>query len=190
MPSTTQMPSKWVTRFAHLVPSDAPVLDLACGSGRHVQLFLSLGHKVIGVDIDITAIRDMPGDLAGNLECIEADLEHEPWPLVGRSFAAVIVTNYLWRPLLPKIISSVAPGGALIYETFGMGNGAYGRPANPDYLLAPGELLALTAPNFQVVAYEHGVRTNSAKGGAAVVSRIAAVRDISSDPSPLLMDGS
>ncbi|CUW40895.1 putative SAM-dependent methyltransferases [Magnetospirillum sp. XM-1] len=158
-------PSPWIARFAALVPAGGTVLDLACGGGRHSRLFLDLGHKVTALDRDVAQAR-----LAEGAELIAADLEDgSPWPLAGRSFDAVVVTNYLWRPLFPAILASLKPGGVLLYETFAAGNEKFGRPANPDHLLRRGELLDL-ARDLTVVAYEDGI-----EGGAKVVSRIAAI---------------
>src|SRR5438045_2632928 len=106
--------SPWVERWAHLVPERGSVLDVACGRGRHMRFFAQRGHPVTGIDRDtdaIASVRDVG-------EAIIADIENGPWPFAGRMFDAVVVTNYLWRPLLPAIIDSVAPGGLLIYETF------------------------------------------------------------------------
>jgi len=66
----------------------------------------------------------------------------------------VVVTNYLHRPLFPHLLAALAPGGILIYETFAAGNERYGRPSNPDFLLAPGELLEVARGRLQIVAYE------------------------------------
>jgi SAM-dependent methyltransferase len=141
-------------RFAPLVRQGAPVLDLACGGGRHTTLFLERGHPVTAVDIDLSrldALRVHPA-----LKLVQADLESAPWPLADRRFGAVVVTNYLWRPLFPMILDAVAEGGLLLYETFAVGNEAHGRPSNPDFLLQPGELLEAVRGRLQVVAYEHG----------------------------------
>jgi len=159
--------SPWVARFAPLVPAGGAVLDLACGGGRHGRLFLERGHPVTLLDRDLAGV----ADLERRAELLQADLEGAPWPLPGRRFAGVVVTNYLWRPLFQALAQTLAEGGVLIYETFGRGNERFGRPRNPDHLLAPNELLEAFAPTLQVVAYEHGVT-----GRPAVVQRLCAVR--------------
>ena len=159
--------SEWVRRWSHLVPPGAPVLDLACGSGRHMQWFAGRGHAVLGVDRSAEALRSA----AAHGEVLACDLEAQSWPLHGREFGAVVVTNYLWRPLLPRLVESVAPGGVLLYETFAQGNEAVGRPANPDFLLAPGELLR-ACEGLRVVAYEEGYLEQPER----FVQRIAAMR--------------
>lgn len=165
------MISSWVERFAGGVPP-GPVLDLACGSGRHLRHFRALGHPVVGVDRDLDRVADLAD--APGVELLSADLEGgAPWPLGNRRFAAVVVTNYLWRPLFPAVVDAVAPDGWLLYETFARGNEAFGRPRNPDHLLAPGELLAAVAGHLTVVAYEHG-RVD--RPGPAMIQRIAAIR--------------
>lgn len=168
-----QPPSAWVRRFSPLVPAGAPVLDVACGRGRHLHWFAARGHPVVGVDRDAEALAAVRG--VGEL--IEADIETGPWPLAGRRFGAVVVTNYLWRPLLPTVVASVAAGGVLIYETFALGNASVGKPANPDFLLRPGELLHACAA-LHVVAYEDGFLADPAR----FVQRIAAVRLADGEP--------
>lgn len=162
-------PSPWVRRWTPLVPTGSPVLDVACGHGRHLRWFAQRGHPVTGVDRSPQAI----ATARALGEAIEADIENGPWPLTGRRFGAVVVTHYLWRPLLPTVLDSVAPGGVLIYETFAQGNETVGKPSRPDFLLRPGELLAACAgPEWRVVAYEDGFLSAPDR----FVQRIAAVR--------------
>ena len=127
------------------------MLDLACGSGRHLRWLAARGFRLTGVDRDAAAVEP----LRALAEIVVADLEGAAWPLPGRRFDAVVVANYLWRPLLPRIVESLADGGLLIYETFSAGNEQFGRPSRPDFLLQPGELLAV-AQGLRVVAYEDG----------------------------------
>ena len=146
-------PSPWVLRFAGRVPEAGPVLDLACGRGRHARLFLARGHPVTAIDRDSSGIADLAD--APGLEVLEADLEDgSPFPLAGRRFAGVVVANYLYRPLLPALVAAVAPDGVLIYETFGRGNEKFGRPRNRNFLAQPGELLEAVRSHLRVVAYE------------------------------------
>jgi SAM-dependent methyltransferase len=146
-------PSAWLTRWAHLLPPGCTVLDLACGAGRHVRWLAARGHRVTGVDRAAAAVEP----LKGLAEIIVADVEGGPWPLAGRLFDAVLVTRYLWRPLLPAIVGAMAPGGFLIYDTFAAGQETVGRPARHEFLLQPGELLRVAADaDLRVVAYEDG----------------------------------
>ena len=160
-------PSDWVRRWSHLLAPGAAVLDVACGSGRHVHWFAQRGCRVTGVDRNATAL----APLHGLGELVTADIERDAWPLAARQFDAVIVTNYLWRPLLPMLIASVAPGGVLIYETFAVGQQTIGKPSNPDFLLQPGELLSATQ-GLRVVAFEDGFTSAPER----FVQRIVAVR--------------
>lgn len=109
--------------------------------------------------------------VAGLGRAIEADIENGPWPLEGECFDAVVVTNYLWRPLLSRIVASVAPGGVLLYETFAVGNETVGKPSRSDFLLRQGELLQVAA-GLQVVAFEDGFGVDPDR----FVQRVAAVR--------------
>ncbi len=174
-----EAPAGWVVRFAPLIPRGRPVLDVACGAGRHARLFLERGHPVSAVDVDIRpigALRRYPG-----LEVIQADLESGGrWPFPRCAFAGIVVTNYLWRPLFPHLIGALAPGGVLLYETFAVGHAAYGKPARPEFLLGPGELLDLVRGRLQVVAYEHGY---VAEPRPSVRQRICAAN--AAEPLPL-----
>jgi SAM-dependent methyltransferase len=166
-------PSAWVQRWSVLVSSGASVLDVACGSGRHLRWFAQRGCRVTGVDRDATALEPLRD--AGEL--LVADIENDPWPLAERTFDAVVVTNYLWRPLLPTLVASVAPGGVLLYETFADGNQTVGKPSRPDFLLRPGELLHVVE-GLRIVAYEDGFLGDPDR----YVQRLAAVREAPSSP--------
>lgn len=162
--------SAWVRRFAGLVPA-GDILDVACGTGRHTRLFLERGHRVIGIDRYNAGVVDLLG--REDFELIEANLEADgAFPAGERRFAGVLVTNYLHRPLFPALIAAIQPGGYLIYETFARGNERFGRPNNPDFLLAPDELLDAVRGRLSVVAYEHGVVSAPRP---AVIQRICAI---------------
>jgi SAM-dependent methyltransferase len=171
-PHLTATPSAWVERFAPLVPG-GEVLDLACGSGRHAHYLAALGHAVVAVDRDAAALAATAGP---GIVTSQIDLEEEGarWPFGPARFAGIVVTNYLHRPLLAAMLGSLAPNGMLIYETFADGNAAFGRPANPDFLLQAGELLELARMHgLRVIAFEDGV-VNTPK--QAMVQRICAVK--------------
>jgi SAM-dependent methyltransferase len=144
-------PSAWVQRFAGLIKPGGTVLDVACGSGRHLRWLAGRGLQVTGVDRDAAAL----APLSALGEVHVADIEGGPWPLAGRRFDAVLVTNYLWRPLWPVLRASLADGGVFIHETFADGQQYIGKPSRPDFLLQPGELLQACA-GLRVVAFEDG----------------------------------
>lgn len=144
-------PSAWLQRWVHLLPAGASVLDVACGAGRHLRWLAGRGMRVTGVDIDADALVGL--DSFG--EVIHADIEHGPWPLQGRRFDAVVVTNYLWRPLSATLLGSLEPGGLYLHETFAAGHEALGRPRRPEFLLQRGELLR-TCAGLQIVGFEEG----------------------------------
>lgn len=163
--------SEWVARFLPGIAVGGTVLDVACGGGRHLRLAHEAGHPVVGIDRNLDDVADL-GDAPG-VTLIEADLETgAPFPLAGERFAGVIVTNYLWRPVLPGIIGAVADDGVLIYETFARGHERHGRPVSPDFLLMPNELLAAAMADLVVVAYQHGVLPGPRP---KILARIAAV---------------
>ncbi len=167
--------SGWIRRWTHLLPARGEVLDLACGHGRHTRWFAERGHAVLALDKSAAALQSL-ADLvsSGRVKTVRADVEADPWPLMvegaPRRFDAVVVTNYLWRPLLPTIVQSLAPGGVLLYETFADGNATVGKPSRPDFLLQTGELLRVCA-GLRIVAFEDGFCTQPDR----FVQRIAAV---------------
>jgi SAM-dependent methyltransferase len=166
-------PSRWVSDWAHLVAAGGAVLDVASGAGRHARLFASRGHPVTALDRDAAALDLMHG--VARISTLVADLEGAAWPLpAGTEFAAIVVTNYLHRPLFPQLLSALAPGGVLVYETFAQGNESVGKPSNPAFLLAPGELLDVVRGHLRVVAFQDGFL---AQPRPAYVQRICAIRE-------------
>lgn len=162
--------SAWVRRFAPLIRSGGAVLDLACGRGRHARWLAARGWQVLAVDRDREALSGL-AEVAG-VETLCADLEGGAWPLAGRTFDGIVVTNYLFRPRFADLLACLKPGGVLIYETFMLGNERFGRPANPEFLLRPGELPERLGSAFAVVAFEQGtVRVPR----EAVIQRVCAV---------------
>lgn len=169
IPHADVPPSPWVWRFTPLLAPGASVLDVACGRGRHMRWLAQRGHAVTGVDRDAEAL----AVASAWGRTVQADIENGPWPFAGQHFGAVVVTNYLWRPLLPTLLDAVEPGGVLLYETFAQGNETVGKPSRPDFLLRTGELLVLcTDAGWRIVAYEDGFLSAPER----FVQRIAAVR--------------
>lgn len=157
-------PSEWVVRWAPSVER-GPVLDLACGSGRHARFFRDLGFEVVAVDREPVSIE--------KVLFMKADLEDgSPWPLGEQRFGAIVVTNYLHRPLFARIREALAEGGVLIYETFMAGNERFGRPSNPEFLLKPGELREAFA-GLQELGFEEG---EVERPKPAMVQRICALK--------------
>lgn len=158
-------------RWAPLVRGGNEVLDLACGYGRHARFFAARGCRVLAVDRDAAALATLAA--VQGVTPRQADLEGTPWPFEPESFAAVVVTNYLHRPLFGPILGALRAGGILVYETFMHGNGRFGKPSNPEFLLQPGELLEVVGTELAVVAFEQGQVETPKR---ALVQRICAVR--------------
>ena len=148
-------PSPWVVGHLPRVAGVGRVLDLVCGDGRHARLFATAGYAVVAVDRDFAAISGLQG--VPGITALQFDLETGDWSLAGERFAGVVVTNYLWRPRLPDVCALLGNGGVLIYETFMVGNEAYGKPSRPDFLLRPGELRAVAeAAGLRELAFAEG----------------------------------
>lgn len=175
--SMGEKPSGWVLRWAGRIASGSEVLDLACGGGRHSRHLAGLGYRVLAVDRNESALAGLRG--TEGVETLVADLESGAWPLGGRRFGGIVVTNYLHRPLFPHILSALSPSGVLIYETFAAGNERFGKPSNPAFLLRPGELLEATR-GLRVIAYED---LEVSEPRPAMVQRICAVQVPVSSPA-------
>ena len=144
-----------------------------------MRFLASLGHHLTGIDRNPEAITAVCDSGRGP---VLADIENGPWPLAGRTFdGVVIVTNYLWRPLMPQILASLAPEGVLIYETFAAGNETVGKPSRPDFLLKPGELLT-HCQSLRMVAFEEGFLAPPER----FVQRIVAVKAPQRSSTPLV----
>jgi SAM-dependent methyltransferase len=179
-------PSSWIIRFAPLIPP-GEVLDLACGSGRHTRFLAAMGRSVLAVDRDADALSKIAG---ANIRTLQHDLEQGAgrwvsWPFEANRFAGVVVTNYLHRPLLASILASLAPNGILLYETFARGNGRFGKPSNPDFLLEPGELLEAvriySAGSMRTIAFEDGYVDQPKPAMMQRICAIRAYRDVAQE---------
>tara|TARA_B100000686_G_C16751726_1_gene952950 strand:+ start:1455 stop:2126 length:672 start_codon:yes stop_codon:yes gene_type:complete len=172
-------PSSWLRRHSTLIPNSGLILDIAAGSGRHTQYLLDKDHAVVSIDKDVSHLAHIKNS---RLSIAKVDLEVPgSWPFKSAAFAGIIVTNYLHRPLFPHIIKALATGGLLVYETFAQGNQKFGKPTNPNYLLAPGELIRLTQEHLHIVAYED-VTVSQPK--SARIQRICASKRPHTDNSP------
>lgn len=150
----TGTPSQWVVEYAPLIRKGGRVLDLACGSGRHAIWLAGQGYQVDAVDRDAQAVAGMQG--MPNINISIADIETGNWPAADQCYDGIVVSRYLFRPLLNTLAAMLNPDGVLIYETFMVGNERYGRPSNPDYLLQPDELKMVYAPLLEIYAFEQG----------------------------------
>ena len=163
-------PSAWVQRWAPAIRPGGAVLDVAAGSGRHARLLARMGFEVEAVDRDTSLFAEPPA----RVKVVEADIETGAWPFAGRRFDGIVVTHYLHRPLLAVLVDALERGGMLIYETFAQGNERFGKPSNPDFLLAPGELLEAVRGKLRVVAFEDLVVSEPRP---AALQRLAARRE-------------
>jgi len=164
-------PSDWVVKHTPLIRNGGQVLDLACGYGRHAIWLAAQGYQVDAVDCNAQALAGMHG--IANINVMVADIECGEWPATDKKYDAIIVSRYLYRPILSMLAQMLNINGVLIYETFMIGNERYGKPSNPDYLLLQDELHSIYAPLLQIHAFEQG----EAKGSVpAVIQRICAIK--------------
>jgi SAM-dependent methyltransferase len=152
-----------------------PVVDLACGRGRHCIVAAEAGAHVVGVDRNgdfLAALRRAARERHLPVECVRADLERDPGlPFLTDACAVILVFRFLYRPLAPGIEAALQPGGLLLYETFTHDQVALaGGPRNPAFLLERGELPKLF-PNLEVLSSWEGT---TAGERATAVARLAA----------------
>ncbi len=118
-------------------------LDLACGSGRAAVFLAGAGFEVEGWDVDTGALRlarKFAEREAVTVAFRQVDLEAGGLPASERAFDLIVVIRYLHRDLFAWIERSLAPGGALVYETFRQGQERFGHPQRARHLLESGEL--------------------------------------------------
>jgi SAM-dependent methyltransferase len=163
----------WLLDHLDAIPRGRRVLDIACGRGRHARIMASHGWDVLAIDRDPEALAQLATDvvgLPGNVTTLCIDLEAGPIVLGTAAFGAVLVFNYLHRPLMPAIVEAIERGGVLVYETFTTKQAERGRPKNPAFLLHPGELQTLVAP-LEVVAQREGDFDGAWKSSIVAVRR-------------------
>ena len=167
-----EKPSPWIVKYTPLIRKEGSVLDLACGNGRHAIWLAKQGYQVDAIDRDAQVVSNMAG--MDNINVFIVDLEASDWPHSDQRYDGIIVSRYLYRPLLQTLAAILNPGGVLIYETFMAGNEHYGKPSNPDFLLLPNELLEIYSPLLSIIAFEQGEETTPKP---AVMQRICAKKN-------------
>lgn len=158
-------------------------LDLACGSGRHALLLAAYGYRVTAVDYSHAAVARVAAVSRSRrlaVDCLVADVTQ--WPLPPARYDLIVVVDFLERALFPALRVAVAPGGALIMETFLHGHERFGRPTNPDFLLRPRELTDVFGDWNVRDAYEG--ETTTAAGAPAMRAGIVATRPHVDTPEP------
>jgi tellurite methyltransferase len=148
-----------------------PIVDLACGRGRHVHALAAMEVPVIAVDRNDTFLRGLAhaGDVRATLiHRLRCDLETaHGLPFAPNSCGAILVFHFLFRPLCDAIATALVPGGLLLYETFTQEQRTLGTgPRNADFLLAPGELLDRFG-KMSVISHTEGFNYASTAAGAA-----------------------
>lgn len=164
-------PAAWLVDNLDLIPSGGRVLDVAAGRGRHAWFLAGRGFRVHAIDkVPLPPAVALAPQAQSAITTEAVDLEVGEPSLGQRCYDAVIVFNYLHRPLMPAIVEAVAPGGVLIYETFTARQAERGRPRNPAFLLCDGELPGLVAP-LRVL------RAREGEYDGQFVSSVVAARD-------------
>ena len=140
-----------------------PIVDLACGRGRHALGLAEAGFDCLGLDRNAEFLRELRGRAEaapGRVDTVRCDLEGEGLiPLKPGCCGAILVFRFLFRPLAPAIERALAPGGLLLYETFTRDQPAHGwGPKRPEFLLEPAELPRLF-PGLEVLHHDEDPTT-------------------------------
>lgn len=156
----------WVLQHnQHLLPAQGRALDLACGLGANALLLAAQGLDTGAWDSSTVALKKL-SDFAAQqsllVNTVLRDVEAEP--PAAESFNVIVVSQFLYRPLFPRLVDALLPGGLLFYQTYHQQKLSDRGPSNPDYLLAPGELLQqFTA--LQTVFYREDSRFGDCESG-------------------------
>jgi SAM-dependent methyltransferase len=173
-------PSPFLLQYrAHLREAArlGPILDLACGRGRHSLACVDLGLATVSIDRNpesLDQLRAATRARSQPLRAVRSDLEAGLGiPFRAETFGAILVFRFLFRPLAPALQAALRPGGLLLYETFTERQRALGlKPSNPAFLLAEGELAGLF-PGLEVLEYRELVTNDE---WPEAVARLAALR--------------
>ena len=77
------------------------------GEGRHARFFAGRGGHVIAIDRDRDALAALAG-VAGHRNARRRSSKPHPGRSTGETFDAIVVVQYLHRPLLPHLLASLA----------------------------------------------------------------------------------
>lgn len=152
---STRAPSDFVRRMAPSLPR-GDVLEVACGAGRNLGIFLARGDRVFGIDRDRDRLLEARAAAPAGAPLFLAQADLEEMPLPASRFDVILNVRYLQRSLAPALRAALRPGGVIVFETFLVDQAQLGHPRNPDYLLAHGELVALF-PGLEVLHYDEGL---------------------------------
>lgn len=157
------------------------VLDVAAGRGRHSMFLASKDFTVHAIDRDNEALSSLKaraqqsGMTSLSIQVI--DLESDPAnpPDLGHeSYDAILVFFYLYRPLFPKLIQALKPGGMLLYETFLIDNHLLRQhPRRKKFCLGRNELLDLIH-GLRVLHFEEGLHGAPTGPDGAFTARMLA----------------
>jgi tellurite methyltransferase len=157
-PGRVSGPTPWLLHHARLLPRGGEALDVASGRGRDALFLAALGLSVVALDRDPEAIRALQAvseRLRLPIAARVVDLEQDGYVVPRDAYSVVIVFRYLHRPLIPRLLEAVAPGGILVYETYTTAQKGRGHPQNPDFLLEPGELVGFVR-GWEVLDHREG----------------------------------
>ena len=142
--------------IANLKPGRA--LDIASGVGRHAIFLAEQGWHVTAVDssrVGIEILRQRAREAGVTVEACVADLESGEFHMEPGTYDLICVFYYLQRDLLSPIRAGLKPGGTVVAAIHLNDGKEDAKPANPAFLLEPGELKQLFA-DWEITYYREG----------------------------------
>lgn len=169
-PHPSALLAAWIDRLPR-----GRALDVACGRGRNAIHLAANGYAVDAMDIsDVALARARErADAAGvAVDWIEVDLER---PGIARdAYDVIVVARFLDRPLIPRLIDALRPGGHLLYDHHYITPVEVGGPKSRRFRARPNELLERFRA-LRVLFYEEGIAADP-DGGRMALARLVACR--------------
>jgi SAM-dependent methyltransferase len=168
-------PSSFLVENFDLLPRGL-ALDLAMGEGRNGIYLATRGYDVDGVDANPRAVeraRAAARKLGAPIRAILGNVEDGTYIIPIETYDLIVVFNYLYRPVFKDIKDGVAPGGAVVYQTYTVDQPRFGHPTNPDYLLRPNELKE-TFSDWEILRYRELIAPARAAGEVRAIAGIIA----------------
>ena len=167
-------PSPLLAAWTDRLP-EGRALDVACGLGRNAIHLAAGGYAVDAMDISDVALAGARkrADAAGvTVNWMAVDLEQ---PDIARcAYDVIVVARFLDRPLIPRLIDALRPGGHIVYDHHYIAPVRVGGPASRRFRARPNELLERFRA-LRVLFYEEGI-TADPDGRRMALAQLVACR--------------
>lgn len=124
-PENLLQPSRLLRKFGLKIreaAGRAPILDVACGTGRNAIFLSQLSCDVVCADKNLDGFK---GHQSRRLSTVKLDFLTDPWPFEHRTLGGIVDVHFLSFRLFPLFEKSLIPGGYLLVETVAGHGGNY-----------------------------------------------------------------